>query len=122
MNEEFKKLEKDYEEIQKELELLKEEEVEEEELSIEDLEASFKDAELNSKAIQFPKSDLLEAIKHNVVSGWLCPKCNKVNAPTILQCICYNQQPYKAIEPYRKPWKNPYDNAFPNWPTHIYYH
>lgn len=109
MNEEFKKLEKDYEEIQKELELLKEEEVEEE-MSIEDLEASFKDAELNSKAIQFPKSDLLEAIKHNVVSGWLCPKCNKVNAPTILQCICYGIQPYITNpNPYNDRWIKPYE-------------
>lgn len=30
-----------------------------------------------------------------IVQGWQCPKCQKINSPTLMQCFCNAQQPYQ---------------------------
>jgi len=42
--------------------------------------------------------------------GWICPRCNKVNAPTVKQCDCQPED-----KPRKRNWDaydaNPYDSG-----------
>jgi len=61
---------------------------------------NFKPITIENCNIPFPKipqwtdNNLPDMSKSPIQMGWLCPKCNRVNAPTVLQCFCYNHQSY----------------------------
>ena len=43
--------------------------------------------------------------------GWICPRCNKVNAPSVKSCDC--------VEPI---WVTPYFYYYPYYPNHLPYY
>lgn len=52
------------------------------------------DAHLNSKNCYIPMP-LIYA------QGWQCPRCKKINSPTLLQCFCNEHQPFtQPMKPY----------------------
>lgn len=58
----------------------------------------FQDADLNNRSINIPR----EEYNYQVIQGWQCPRCKKINAPTLMQCFCNAYQPYI---PFNDPFK-----------------
>lgn len=54
---------------------------------------SFIDAELNNKTYRI--------YNPTIIQGWQCPRCQKINSPTLMQCFCNEYQPYQQpMKPY----------------------
>ena len=52
--------------------------------------------------------------------GWICPRCDKVNAPNVKSCDCKSDEKLKQpddIEELKKLFDNPKD--IPKWPEPI---
>ena len=84
------------------------------------------DGDENSGTVEDNFKEPEESVEETMLSfepqGWVCPRCNRVNAPFVSQCSCGAIPPYVPAPSYNPPWQ-PYPPYWtgdpPMWTVYI---